>query len=64
MFNNRLETTDYIVLKISKVGGSESSNLNAIDEIVHQICEQFSKGTVEVANHDKVYAFPVSEILD
>lgn len=64
MANSRLETTDYIVLKISKVGSSESSNLNAIDEVVHQICEQFSKGTVEVADHDKVYPYPVTEILD
>ena len=36
------ETTDYIILEISKIGRSEPENLKAIEKITADICEQFT----------------------
>ena len=36
------ETTDYIVLMVSKTGRSEPENLKAIEKIKADICENFT----------------------
>ena len=60
------ETTDYIVLMVTKTGRSEPENLKAIDKITADICEKFTSKlqTVGVATAP-VYShqYPVTETL-
>ena len=61
------ETTDYVILEIRRVGRSEPENLKGIEKVIGQICEQFSKGAVEVAEHtgpNPFYYAPITETLD
>ena len=66
MANRKRETTDYVILEISKIGRSEPENLKAIDKIIEQICEEFT-GRLQTVGLSTApvysYQYPVTETL-
>lgn len=61
------ETTDYIVLMVSKIGRSEPENLKAIEKITADICEQLT-GTYQAVGVATApvysYQYPVTVTLE
>ena len=61
------ETTDYIVLMVSRIGRSEPENLRAIEKIKADICNQFTgkwQTVGEATAPVYSYQYPVTETLD
>ena len=65
--SKKRETTDYIVLMISKIGRSEPENLRAIEDITADICETFT-GKLQTVGISTApvysYQYPVTYTLN
>ena len=61
------ETTDYIVLMVSRIGRSEPENLREIEKIKEDICNQFTgkwQTVEEYSGPAYSYQYPVTETLE